>query len=464
MTSEVPVMDRVRVMDRLRRRAPAILLMVLAAAGLAAQAPLREEQFVYSIVAFSGRDYAGTFARREADTIYLMADVDNFITARNALVYFWPITGEWKLDLAGLDVPFEGTLELSGRGRQPERIGMTPYTYYNVRGEYELNWEVAIEEEAEAVVQHSRELIAAYYAAVQTHQRERALYEELLNELATVITALRREGRDVTELVAELEKLEAPAPPEPPDHYVVPPSTVQQAFILNLPVGEYDIRFLTAGGEVMEGSERRIVTFARRRAEAVGMEVIPGDKWTRPVESTSPSAVLYVDGSTDLYLRPFYQQEYNDLFYEKLRRNDARGNPGLMKWVRIQQVPGASLSVSRGGARSVAAEPGVVQEAPFFVEQIPGGALGYRIVPFDPDGAHLGREPSLRAFRLPVSARQPVLHLRVLDRAGDVLPSSDRQVRIVAPPANGWLTLLPAAIPLLILVVALALRSRRVSR
>ncbi|MDE0450122.1 MAG: hypothetical protein OXH96_25920 [Spirochaetaceae bacterium] len=464
MTSEVPVMDRVRVMDRLRRRAPAILLMVLAATGLAAQAPLREEQFVYSIVAFSGRDYAGTFARREADTIYLMADVDNFITARNALVYFWPITGEWKLDLAGLDVPFEGTLELNGRGREPERIGMTPYTYYNVRGEYELNWEVAIEEEAEAVVQHSRELIAAYYAAVQTHQRERALYEELLNELATVITALRREGRDVTELVAELEKLEAPAPPEPPDHYVVPPSTVQQAFILNLPVGEYDIRFLTAGGEVMEGSERRIVTFARRRAEAVGMEVIPGDKWTRPVESTSPSAVLYVDGSTDLYLRPFYQQEYNDLFYEKLRRNDARGNPGLMKWVRIQQVPGASLSVSAGGARSQAADPRMVQEAPFFVEQIPGGALGYRIVPFDPDGAHLGREPSLRAFRLPVSARQPVLHLRVLDRAGDVLPSSDRQVRIVAPPANGWLTLLPAAIPLLILVVALALRSRRVSR
>ena len=457
-------MRRRGVAGRLRCRGGAALLFLPVAAALVAQAPLREEQFVYSVVAFSGRDYAGTFARRGADTIYLMADVDNFITARNALVYFWPITGEWKLDLAGLDVPFEGTLELGGRGRQPESIGMTPYTYYNVRGEYELNWEVATEAEAEAVVQHSRELIAAYYAAVQTHQRERALYEELLNELATVITALRREGKDVTALVAELEKLETPAPPEPPDHYVVPPSTVQQAFILNLPVGEYDIRFLTAGGEVMEGSERRIVTFARRRAEAVGMEVIPGDKWTRPVESTSPSAVLYVDGSTDLYLRPFYQQEYNDLFYEKLRRNDARGNPGLMKWVRIQQVPGAALSVSAGAAPSRAAQPQTVQEEPFYVEQIPGGALGYRIVPYDPNGAHLGREPSLRAFHLPVSARQPVLHLRVLDRAGEALTSSGRQVRIVAPPANGWLTLLLAAAPLLTLAVALALRSRRVSR
>ena len=447
-------------------RATAGLLLLLAAVGLAAQAPLREEQFVYSIVAFSGRDYSGTFARRDADAIYLMADVDNFITVRNALVYFWPITGEWKLDLKGLDMPFEGTLELAGRGRgrEAERIGMTPYTYYNVRGEYELNWVVATEAEAEAVVQHSRELITAYYAAVQTHQRERALFEELLHELASVIGELRKEGRDVSALVAELEKMEAPAAPEPPDHYVVPPSTVQQAFIVNLPVGEYDIRFLTADGEVMEGSERRIVTFARRRAEAVGLEVIPGDKWTRPVESTSPSSVLYVDGSTDLYLRPFYQQEYNDLFYEKLLRNDAKGNPGLMKWVRIQQVPGAALAVSAGAAGSRSAEPRMVQEEPFFVEQIPGGALGYRILPFDSDGAHQGRDPSLRAFRVPVSPREPVLHLRVHDSGGSVLPSSDRQIRIVTPSANGWFTLLLAALPLAAMIAALALRSRRTSR
>ena len=453
-----------RRMRRLRGGGAAALVLLLGAAGLAAQAPLREEQFVYSIVAFNGRDYAGTFARREADTIYLMADVDNFITARNALVYFWPITGEWKLDLSELDVPFEGSLELGGRGREPRAVGMTPYTYYNVRGEYELNWKVATEAEAAAVVQHSRELIAAYYEAVQAFQRERALYDELLNELAGVITTLRKEGRDVTALVAELEKLQPPAQPEPPDHYVVPPSTIQQAFILNLPVGQYDIRFLTADGEVMEGSERRIVTFARRRAEAVGLEVIPADKWTRPVESTSPASVLYVDGSTDLYLRPFYQQEYNDLFYEKLRRNDAKGNPGLMKWVRIQQVPGAALAVSAGTARSRTAEPRMVQEEPFVVEQIPGGALGYRIMPFDPDGAHQGREPALRAFHVPLSARQPVLHLRVHDRDGQMLPSSDRQVRLVTPPANGWLSLLLAAVPLLALVAALALRSRRVSR
>ena len=450
-------------MRRIRSYRVAALLLVTA--GLAAQAPLREEQFVYSIVAFNGRDYAGTFARREADTIYLLADVDNFITVRNGLVYFWPITGEWKLDLSALDVPFEGTLELDGRGREPQSVGMTPYTYYNVRGEYELNWKVATEAAAEKVVQHSRDLIADYYRALSEHQQQRAVYDELLDRLAGVIGTLRKEGKDVTELVEELEKLEPPAQPEPPVHYVVPPAAIQQAFILDLPVGEYDIRFLTVDGDVMEGSERRIVTFARRRAEAVGLEVIPSDRWTRPVESTSPASVLYVDGSADLYVRPFYQQEYNDLFYEKLRRNDAKGNPGLMKWVRIQQVPGAALEVSAGAApaSSPRSSPRTLQEEPFFVEQLPGGSLGYRIVPFDPEGAHQGREPSLRAFHLPLAARQPVLHLRVQDRDGQVLLSGDRQVRIVTPSANGRLSLLLAAVPLLAMIVVLALRSRRTS-
>ena len=452
------------------RRWPALLLLLLLGAGmLAAQAPLREEQFVYSIVAFDGRDYNGTFARQEADTIYLMAGVDNFITAHNALVYFWPLTAEWKLDRSVLDVPFTGTLELrgrGGRGREPRTIGMTPYTYYNVRGEYELNWKVATKEEAEAVVQHSQELVAAYYAAIQEYQQERAAYEAQLHELASTVGELRREGKDVTELVAALEQMEPPAEPEPPTDYIVPPQAIQQAFILNLPVGAYDVRFLTEDGEVMEGSERRIVAFAQRRAEAIGLEVIPGDKWTRPVESTSPAAVLYVDGSTDLYLRPFFQQEYNDLFYAKMSRNDAKGNPGLMKWVRIQQVPGAAVEISAPAGRSpasAAAPPRLVTEQPFFVEQVPGGALGYRIVPFDPAGQHQGRDPSLIAFHVPLAPGQRVLQLRVQDRDGRFLPTSERQVRIVTPTDRTLLFLLLAGVPLLVMAAVMLRRSRRLS-
>ena len=432
------------------------LLLLLCAAALFADVPVREEQFIYSILAFNGKDYAGTFARQEADTIYLVADVDNFITVRNVFVYFWPITQDWKTDTSVLNVPFEGTLELSGREAEPEMLGMTPYTYYNIRGEYELNWKVAKEAEAEAAWQHYQELMDAYWQSVSDYYEKRAMYEAMLNQLTITITKMRDEGKDVSALIDTLRELKAPPEPQYPTEYIVPPVPVQKAFILNLPVGEYQIRFFTKEGQIMERSERRIVAFEKRRAEAIGLEVIPGDKWTRPVESKTPASVLYIDGSTDLYLRPFYQQEYNDLFYEKMRKNDAKGNPTLMKWVRIQQVPKARVEVT-----GPSSEAQMVLEEPFYVEQVKGAALGYQIVPFDPEGKHKDREPSLQAFHVPISKDQRVIRLRVQDKEGRYLPSGERQIRVITPSRVGIVSLILAACPLIAMIIVMARRSRR---
>jgi len=438
------------------RIAAAALLLLLCTGVLFADVPVREEQFIYSILAFNGRDYAGTFAREEADTIYLVADVDNFITVRNVFVYFWPITQDWKTDTSTLNVPFEGTLELGGRQAEPEKLGMTPYTYYNIRGEYELNWKVAKEAEAEAAWQHYQGLMDAYWRSVSEYYEKRAAYEAMLNELTITITRMRNEGKDVTALIDALRELKAPPEPQYPTEYIVPPVPVQKAFILNLPVGEYQIRFFTEDGQIMEGSERRIVAFEKRRAEAIGLEVIPGDKWTRPVESKTPASVLYIDGSTDLYIRPFFQQEYNDLFYEKMRKNDAKGNPTLMKWVRIQQVPRARVEVTRPSLESQ-----MVLEEPFYVEQVKGAALGYQIVPFDPEGKHKDREPSLQAFHVPISKDQRVIRLRVQDKEGQYLPSSQRQIRIVTPSRIGIVSLILGVLPLAVMIIVMARRSRR---
>jgi hypothetical protein len=432
------------------------LLLLLCAAALFADVPVREEQFIYSILAFNGKDYAGTFARQEADTIYLVADVDNFITVRNVFVYFWPITQDWKTDTSVLNVPFEGTLELSGREAEPEMLGMTPYTYYNIRGEYELNWKVAKEAEAEAAWQHYQELMDAYWQSVSDYYEKRAMYEAMLNQLTITITKMRDQGKDVSALIDTLRELKAPPEPQYPTEYIVPPVPVQKAFILNLPVGEYQIRFFTKEGQIMERSERRIVAFEKRRAEAIGLEVIPGDKWTRPVESKTPASVLYIDGSTDLYLRPFYQQEYNDLFYEKMRKNDAKGNPTLMKWVRIQQVPKARVEVT-----GPSSEAQMVLEEPFYVEQVKGAALGYQIVPFDPEGKHKDREPSLQAFHVPISKDQRVIRLRVQDKEGRYLPSGERQIRVITPSRLGIVSLILAACPLIAMIIVMARRSRR---
>ena len=418
--------------------------------------PARTESLVYSILAFNGRDYSETFAPETADTIYLIAGADSFLSVRKTLVYFWPLTGELKTDAANLDEEIAGTLECAGGGRELRSFEPVRYTYFNVRGEYELNWRVARGAEADAEMRRFQDIVARYRAAMDDYQNRAMAYEERLASLTSRIQGLRDRGRDVTSLVDELTELKKPREPAAPTDYVVPPVGIRQAFILNLPQGTYTLRLLNPDGSVMEGSEKRLVVFDRRRAASVGYEVIPGDKWTRPVLSHTPSGILYVDGSTTMYLRPFFQDEYNDRSYQKAIRNDARGNPSLMTWVRIQQVPKATIEARTGATAAV-----TISEQPFFVEQLSGATLGYRIVPFDAQGEHEGQEPSLIAFRVPMSRDRAVIRLRTLDARGAVLPGSEREIRVPDRGRTGLLLLLTALAPLAVMAVVLVVRSRR---
>jgi hypothetical protein len=423
-----------------------------------ADVPVRQEQLIYSIMAFNGKDYSGTFCGENSDTIYLIADQDNFITARKTLVYYWPITGDWKTDTSALNYPFEGTLELTDKRGESRIINPERYTFYNIQGEYELNWEVATGDEAEKAWQHYQGLIDQYYQATSQYQQAKMAFDMMMNELAKKITEMRNSGTDVTELVEKLKALRSPEPPQPPDDYIVPPSPVQSAFILNLPCGEYNIRFISEDDAVMEGSLKRLVVFEKRRADGVGFEVIPGDKWTRPVQSKSPSSVLYVDGTTNLYLRPFFQDEFNDLYYQKMIKNDARGNSNLMNWVRIQQVPGARIELT---GNSHASE--VILEEPFYVEQTKGSALGYKIVPFDPEGAHKDRDPSLIAFKVPVNRERSLIKFKLLDKSGLYMAGSSRQVRVIIKSRWQAVLLLLCLLPLLAMATVRMIRSRKYS-
>jgi len=436
------------------KKIAATLFFLLTFTILLADVPVRREEFIYSILAFNGQDYSGTFAKQNADTIYLMAGVDNFITARKTLVYYWPITQDWKTDTSNLDIAFEGTLELTGKNTAPRKIEQSNYTYYNIRGEYEVNWEVAVGEEADEVWGSYQDTIRAYFDAMSQYQKERRVYEMIMNEMAKQIGELRTAGKDVSKLVEQLQNIEAPEQPKAPTTYNVPPISPQKAFILNLPAGEYRIRFFTEDCMVMESSERTVKVFDKSRREGIGFDVIPGDKWTRPVESKTPSSVIYVNGSTDLYMRPFFQQEYNDLYYNKMRKNDSRGNLNVQKWVRIQQVPGASLTITEKNNN-----PKTVQEEPYYVEHAKGSSLGYRIVPYDPDGEHKDQNPSLIAFHIPITTK--IIHLKVQDKNGQLLHESRRQIRVISDAKPNFILILVALLPLLVLAIVSSWRSKK---
>jgi hypothetical protein len=434
-----------------------LLLLFPLALGLA-EVPVRSEQLIWTMLAWNGRDYSPAFAPESSDTIYILAGGDNFLSARKTLVYWWPLTSEWKTDTDSLNVQFPGSLELRDARGSLKRMPLQEYTYFNVKGEYELNWNVVTGEAARQELEKYARLYESYFKAVQDYQGKNAAYDAEMQALLVRIQKLRDEKKDTAALLERMQGLQKPVAPEAPSFYVVPPAEMQQAFILNLSPGSYSIRLVNPDGTVMEGSEKTVVVHERLRSGGVGFEVIPSDKWTRPEASVTPSSVLYVNGSADLYLRPFFEDEFNDLAYEKTINNAARGNPNIAKWVRIQQVPHAAIEVQRPGAAK-----SLLAESPFYVEQSKGSSLGYTIVPFDAQGAHKGKEPNLIAFRVPVDTNARAISFHALDSKGEKLPGSERQIRVVGKAPSAALLIVLALFPLLLMAALLIIRMRAYS-
>ena len=94
------------------------------------------------------------------------------------------------------------------------------------------------------------------------------------------------------------------------------------------------------------------------------------------------------------------------------------------------------------------------------MEQSKGSSLGYTIMPYDPAGAHKGKEPNLLAFRVPLDGSARSMRFRALDAKGEVLAGSEREIRVVGRIPASWLLLVLALVPLLAMVVVLVVRSR----
>ena len=234
-----------------------------------------------------------------------------------------------------------------------------------------------------------------------------------------------------------------------------PPAEMQRGFILNLPAGRYTVRLINPDGTIAEGSERAVIVHTRGRTGGVGFEIIPSDKWTRPAASVTPSSTIYANGAADLYLRPFFEDEYNDLFYARTVDNAAPGNSSIARWVRVQQVPRAGIIVKRPGR-----DPEKLSEKPFVVEQSQGNALGYTITPWDPNGSGKDKQPNLVAFPVPLRDGVTRVSLSAVDARGEPLAGSGREIRIVHPLQKRGGLIALALSPLLLMTVVLVARAR----
>ncbi|MDE0228942.1 MAG: hypothetical protein OXJ62_08840, partial [Spirochaetaceae bacterium] len=108
----------------------------------------RDEQLIHSLIVFNGSGYSRTFSAGSSDTIYLLADTDNFVTLRKTFVFYRPADDALHTDTTLLDAPVDGFLEIAGQGGAAQSFSMQDYTYYNLRGDGAARWRTATGPEA----------------------------------------------------------------------------------------------------------------------------------------------------------------------------------------------------------------------------------------------------------------------------------------------------------------------------
>ncbi len=403
------------------------------------------EQLVFWPYVTNGTEYRRVAYPPQVDTIWVLAETPVVLEARRSLVSYWPLTGEYLADFAALNDPVPGSLEIVAPSGEVRRVPPRPFTIWYPDGVAAARSEMLFDEAArllyDSYVQDARRAAAA----TQAFEQRRAEYE------ASVDAWLKQAAAKAN-----------PLPPPPAEFSELPPppyygyaTEIQEAPVVSLPAGEYRVQWRGTDGAVLSGSERRLVSFAARR-EGIGYRMLPEDRWTQPSALYSPDQVLYLTGSTPLYLQPIVVQEYAASLYVRILQPQtlAPPDPSRYIWVPRGPAPGARLSVWQG-ERQVATIP----EVPYRVVQNEGTLRGYAIRPLNAVDPALQLEPDFVAMRLPVEL-SAVSSLSLATADGTAVSSSRREVRQVGL-APGALVYAPASIPLLLLAAVRRRSTRR---
>jgi len=406
-----------------------LLWLVLGARATQAQVPAKTQQFVYGINAFAWEGYVGSLSARPSHTIYVLAGMPSIVSARETLVYYWPITGEYRADWSGLNISVAGSLEISRGGRAVATLPRQPYVIQYPRGPGSGPSVLYTGEEARRRYQAFVEARDRYRDALARYYEERRRYLAALDKAV----AARQRGEQVT----------PPPPPAEPEPFETFSSELHDGFVITLPPGRYTIRVRGSDGQIVPGSQRTLVVFTHRR-ESAAFTIVPQTRWTVPERADEPASTIYARRDHTLYFQPFAAREYNDLAYARLINPQSRdGRPDGWRWEYTQPLTGGRLQLA--GPSGTATIP----SRPYRVEQTSGEALGYVVVTPRP-----GERVDFTGFRVTVRERTRIV---LLDAAGRPVPGSERVVRVPRLGTSWPLGL----IPLVPLTLGAAVVSRR---
>ncbi|NMG39288.1 hypothetical protein GRZ55_08560 [Chelativorans sp. ZYF759] len=412
----------------------AVLVSMLSDPATAME-PEQREVIVISARAWEGHEYRETFIPSTVGELVLIAGNDSAITYARTLEYYWPLSRQVYVDFQRQRDIVEGELVIrrggAEVGRQELQIFSIHYPEGATRGKAELLWG----EGAERAHEEHREAERAFARDFAAARRAHTAYERQLVE-----SARARQAGEAPEAI------EPPPPlPEPSLSLVTPP---QPGFRIALEPGDYTIS-LERADRLVPGTERRLRMVSPSGGDVLVADIVPAERWTRPLAANIAAARVYARPGTVFYLTLAEASRHAETDYVPVVRPQAEPVAGRMLWIRRGPASVEELGIVWHGAGN-----GTLHREALKVEQTRGTGFGYRV-----RTAREDESPDLNAFTVSVPEDAAV--------GRGIIGGADPQLRreiVVVHPRNTMLALFLALVPLGAFLAYKRLAARRAAR
>lgn len=398
----------------------ALFLAAMTAGSAVAIEPERRDAIVVTGRVWDGFAFQEMFLPSRSSALHLIAGEDSALSFVGTKEYYWPLSRRVYVDFEAKRQDIDGVLKISKDGKDIAVIHPSPYVILYPKG---------------AINGHGQLLWGdAALAAYRTYQDDERSFNRRYSEALTRQTAYEKRLVEAGTARMKGAPAEVISPPEalptPSLRLVTAPV---RAYRLSVPAGRYDMALYTEERPI-EGTARTLDIIDMNGRGVVVADVVPEERWTRPIQSDHPGERIFVRPGSTFYLTLAAADRFQEPDYLSVVSPQADVVPGRDIVVRRKPADIDVVVVHFGGAEAEASL------ARFKVEQAAGSGFGYRV-----RSVKSGEREDLTAFAVTVPSDGEIVSGQVSTRPGTAF---NRDI-VVVQPRNSSLALGLAFLPLL---------------
>ncbi|RPJ06600.1 MAG: hypothetical protein EHM28_09790 [Spirochaetaceae bacterium] len=425
-------------------------LVILIQTGFSQYNPAQEE-LVYFLCNQGPARFNTPFYSKAHGTIYVMAGKTHAINSKSTVMQYNEQQGIFQPSDDFLFLPpVEGMLEITDGNGTVTKLTLAEFalgiitetdasellTSENAEGGridriYSGAEAVTALKDFELKVKKFEEEVTVFNKQMEAYQKVMDGMQKKMDDLISEYTRRQEKGEDTSVVLAQAQALESMAPP-PPSQPAMPQQVIdlKKAFFIKLAAGTYKIRMLTNDGQVIEGSDKKIIAYPETNKLGIGYDIIPyGTYWIAPNDSRFAGSVIYLSGAADIILRPYVTEEYPEPEYSLSVHVLMKPIPGMPTQVKLGYPRSASLfEITQAGNRQL------LPLSPF-VPGVSSVGVGFSIVELEKaeiEGTQVHESIEvLQALMVKTKGASGVIPFSLLTDSKEIIPGSEREIRIV---------------------------------